>query len=45
MLFRSIEQLKIAIDNENYTPSKLVGELVSTHVIPRPHEDVETILT
>ena len=24
--------------------AKRVGELVSVHVIPRPHEDVETIL-
>jgi ethanolamine utilization protein EutM len=24
--------------------AKVVGELVSTHVIPRPHDEVETIL-
>ena len=39
----TIDQVKAAVD-AGAEAAKRVGELVSVHVIPRPHTDVEKIL-
>ena len=36
--------LKSRVDRFNAAAARRVGELVSVHVIPRPHEEVEKIL-
>ena len=38
-----VEPIKAAVEAGTSAASKL-GELVATHVIPRPHSDVEKIL-
>ena len=43
MVRGDVGAVKAAVD-AGATAAKRVGELISTHVIPRPHEDVEKIL-
>ncbi len=43
MVRGDVGAVKAAVEAGNYAASKL-GELVATHVIPRPHNDVEKIL-
>ena len=43
MVRGDVGAVKAAVEAGNYAASKL-GEVVATHVIPRPHNDVEKIL-
>lgn len=43
MVRGDVGAVKAAVDS-GAAAAKRVGELVSVHVIPRPHEDVESIL-
>ena len=43
MVRGDVGAVKAAVEAGSATASRL-GELVATHVIPRPHEDVEKIL-
>jgi ethanolamine utilization protein EutM len=43
VMCRGVGAVKAATDS-GAAAAKRVGELVSVHVIPRPHEDVELIL-
>lgn len=43
MVRGDVGAIKAAVD-AGAAAAKRVGELVSVHVIPRPHDDVETIL-
>jgi ethanolamine utilization protein EutM len=43
MVRGDVGAVKAAVD-AGAAAAKRVGELISVHVIPRPHEDVETIL-
>jgi ethanolamine utilization protein EutM len=43
MVRGDVGAVKASVD-AGASASKRVGELVSVHVIPRPHDDVETIL-
>lgn len=43
MVRGDVGAVKAAVD-AGAAAAKRVGELVSVHVIPRPHDDVETIL-
>ena len=43
MVRGDVGAVKAAIDAGGAAASR-IGELISTHVIPRPHTDVETIL-
>lgn len=43
MVRGDVGAVKAAVESGTAAASKL-GELVATHVIPRPHEDVEKIL-
>ena len=43
MVRGDVGAVKAAVD-AGAAAAQAVGELVSTHVIPRPHEDVEKLL-
>ena len=43
MVRGDVGAVKAAVD-EGASAAKRVGELISVHVIPRPHNDVESIL-
>ena len=43
MVRGDVGAVKASVD-AGAAPAKRVGELVSVHVIPRPHDDVEAIL-
>jgi ethanolamine utilization protein EutM len=43
MVRGDVGAVKAAVD-AGASAAKRIGELVSVHVIPRPHDDVETIL-
>lgn len=44
MIRGDVGAVKAAID-AGATAAQRVGELISVHVIPRPHEEVESVLT
>ena len=43
MVRGEVGAVKAAVD-AGATAAKRVGELLSVHVIPRPHDDIESIL-
>lgn len=43
-MVRDVGAVKAAVDAGSAAAASVVGEVKSSHVIPRPHSDVEAIL-